>query len=93
MGSTVSSKGTWNVRFLHGLHSDDDRYALIVLNRPFSRPLLNRLWNSTQWHCCADGGANRLFDTLQNDADRRKYALLSASLRYDIDAFGIQIYT
>jgi len=69
MGTT--SKTTWNVKFLQG-HFSDEHYALIILNQPFSRALLRRLWASTQWHCCADGGANRLFDTLQNDSDRRK---------------------
>ncbi|KAF8656841.1 hypothetical protein AX16_002389 [Volvariella volvacea WC 439] len=26
--------------------------------------LLQRVWNSSEWHCCADGGANRLYDIL-----------------------------
>jgi thiamine pyrophosphokinase len=38
--------------------------ALIILNQPFSRPLLRRLWQASDWHCCADGGANRLHDLL-----------------------------
>ncbi|KAI0288008.1 thiamine pyrophosphokinase [Russula brevipes] len=40
------------------------RTALIILNQPFSRPLLRRLWRASAWHCCADGGANRLHDLL-----------------------------
>ena len=40
--------------------------ALIVLNQPFSRNLLEMLWTTCFWHCCADGGANRLFDLLSN---------------------------
>jgi len=30
----------------------------------FSKPLLCRLWHASDWHCCADGGANRLHDLL-----------------------------
>ncbi|KAI9512054.1 thiamine pyrophosphokinase Thi80 [Russula earlei] len=48
---------------------DDDgargtRTALIILNQPFSEPLLRRLWHASDWRCCADGGANRLHDLL-----------------------------
>ncbi|KAH9972800.1 thiamine pyrophosphokinase [Lactifluus volemus] len=32
--------------------------ALIILNQPFSKPLLRRLWHTSDWRCCADGGAN-----------------------------------
>jgi thiamine pyrophosphokinase len=38
--------------------------ALIILNQPFSKPLLRRLWHTSDWRCCADGGANRLHDLL-----------------------------
>jgi thiamine pyrophosphokinase len=38
--------------------------ALIILNQPFSASLLQRLWEACQWRCCADGGANRLYDIL-----------------------------
>lgn len=39
--------------------------ALIVLNQPFSFSLFDRLWNSSQHHFCADGGANRVHDLLR----------------------------
>jgi thiamine pyrophosphokinase len=38
--------------------------ALIILNQPFSKPLLRRVWHTSDWRCCADGGANRLHDLL-----------------------------
>ncbi|KIL64470.1 hypothetical protein M378DRAFT_178795 [Amanita muscaria Koide BX008] len=56
---------TWNVEFLKP-STTKVRRALIVLNQPFSFALLHRLWRSSEWHCCADGGANRLYDLLDN---------------------------
>ena len=40
--------------------------ALIILNQPFGVELLNILWNNCRWHCCADGGANRLYDAFEH---------------------------
>ncbi|PFH53059.1 hypothetical protein AMATHDRAFT_138303 [Amanita thiersii Skay4041] len=56
----------WDVKFLDPClkPSEDVRRALVIVNQSFSFSLLNRLWSCTQWHCCADGGANRLFDLL-----------------------------
>jgi len=51
----------WSLSFLTS-PSRERKRALIILNQPFSTTLLHRLWESCQWHCCADGGANRLFD-------------------------------
>ncbi|KAI0303812.1 thiamine pyrophosphokinase [Multifurca ochricompacta] len=45
------------------------KIALIILNQSFSKPLLYRLWHASDWHCCADGGANHLYDLLSG-ADR-----------------------
>lgn len=53
---------TWSVDFLTVNPPSDVRRALIILNQPFSLSLLRRLWHFSQWHCCADGGANRLYD-------------------------------
>ncbi|KAJ3802798.1 thiamine pyrophosphokinase [Lentinula aff. detonsa] len=63
MGDSSSSQ--WNVDFLrHDPSNTASKRVLVLLNQPFSAALLRRLWNSTCWHCCADGGANRLLDTL-----------------------------
>ncbi|KAK7690791.1 hypothetical protein QCA50_005891 [Cerrena zonata] len=44
--------------------------ALIILNQPFSSALFKRVWDASQWHCCADGGANRLHDLLLTEASK-----------------------
>lgn len=63
---------SWNVKFLQLTNGVNCRHALIILNQPFRLPLLLRLWNSSQWHCCADGGANRLFDSFHTAEERSK---------------------
>lgn len=64
----IDNMKTWNVEFLKP-NTDIPtkvRRALIVLNQPFSFALFHRLWSSSEWHCCADGGANRMYDLLDN---------------------------
>ncbi|KZT07631.1 thiamine pyrophosphokinase [Laetiporus sulphureus 93-53] len=60
----------WSLPFLEPSFSPslDRQYSLIILNQPFSVPLLSRLWKASTWRCCADGGANRLHDVLKNQA-------------------------
>lgn len=66
----MSSPTHWSLPFLQPRNeSPASRTALIVLNQPFSKALLHRLWHATDWHCCADGGANRLHDLLSGDDD------------------------
>ena len=69
---------TWDLNFLRSPQItgtfEHSTHALIILNQPFSFPLLHRLWRSTKWHCCADGGANRLFDSFPDNQDRLKWA-------------------
>ena len=63
----MSSPTHWSLPFLRPRGQDGapgTRTALIILNQPFSKPLLHRLWHASDWHCCADGGANRLHDLL-----------------------------
>ncbi|KAL7279021.1 hypothetical protein ACG7TL_006854 [Trametes sanguinea] len=60
----------WEVSFLDPLR--EHRNALIILNQPFSFALLDRVWHASRWHACADGGANRLHDLLQNHDGKDK---------------------
>ncbi|KAF7330507.1 TPK-B1-binding domain-containing protein [Mycena venus] len=76
---------TWTVEFLQpqdASESGSDR-ALIILNQPFSEELFYRLWTSSQWHCCADGGANRLFDIL---AAAQRPLFLPDLIKGDLDS-------
>jgi thiamine pyrophosphokinase len=64
----MSSPTHWSLPFLQTRdEASRSKTALIILNQPFSKALLRRLWHATDWHCCADGGANRLHDVLNGD--------------------------
>ncbi|KAJ7773211.1 thiamine pyrophosphokinase [Mycena metata] len=85
---------SWNVDFLQPRPQDASptgKRALIILNQPFSESLFLRVWGASQWHCCADGGANRLHDALP--AERRPLFLPNLikgdldSIREDVRAF------
>jgi thiamine pyrophosphokinase len=54
----------------------EPKRALIILNQPFSLDLFHRLWTSCHWRCCADGGANRLYDRL-DPVSRSQYVMSS----------------
>ncbi|PSR79049.1 hypothetical protein PHLCEN_2v7236 [Hermanssonia centrifuga] len=55
----------WSLPFLEpGSGQSSTKHALIILNQPLSLRLLQKLWNASEWRCCADGGANRLHDEL-----------------------------
>ena len=50
---------------------EEEESALVVLNSASFGPwLLERLWAASSFRVCADGGANRLFDTLGAEARR-----------------------
>ena len=77
----MSSPTHWSLPFLQPPNgAPASRTALIILNQPFSKALLHRLWRTTDWHCCADGGANRLHDLLSGgDNDDATTASASAT--------------
>ncbi|OJT15210.1 Thiamin pyrophosphokinase 1 [Trametes pubescens] len=75
----------WEVSFLDPLR--EHRNALIILNQPFSFPLLDRVWHASRWHACADGGANRLHDLLISQDGKDKRHLYTPDLiKGDLDS-------
>ncbi|KAK7712172.1 thiamine pyrophosphokinase [Botryosphaeria dothidea] len=73
-------------------HQEQDwrqKPALLILNQPVaSIDLLQRLWAHTGYRLCADGGANRLYDTFDalDDADARRQEFLPTIIHGDLDS-------
>lgn len=66
ISSIVMSMQSWTCDGVLGRTGTSDAFALIILNQPVTRPdILRRLWQSAQVKICADGGGNRLHDTLR----------------------------
>ncbi|KAK8160155.1 thiamine pyrophosphokinase [Phyllosticta citribraziliensis] len=60
--------------------------ALLILNQPVSSvDVLERLWAHTAYRICADGGANRLYDTF-GDHDTRRDQFLPSEIHGDLDS-------
>ncbi|KAH9850251.1 thiamine pyrophosphokinase [Lenzites betulinus] len=75
----------WEVSFLDPLRQH--RNALIILNQPFSFPLLDRVWHASRWHACADGGANRLHDLLKAlDGKDKRHLYTPDLIEGDLDS-------
>jgi thiamine pyrophosphokinase len=47
--------------------------ALIILNQDLIGINLKQLWDHTELHVCADGGANRLYKSFAHERDRCRY--------------------
>lgn len=54
-------------------HQETACGALLILNQDLSGSGVLKLWQRTQLHVCADGGANRLYSFWKSDDDRKKY--------------------
>ncbi|KAI1797362.1 thiamine pyrophosphokinase [Ganoderma leucocontextum] len=91
--SALYSVTPWEISFLDPLRQS--RNALIILNQPFSFPLLRRVWYSTSWHACADGGANRLHDLLKDyDGKDLRHLFTPDLIKGDLDSIreDVQLY-
>ncbi|KAK6465569.1 hypothetical protein DFJ63DRAFT_282130 [Scheffersomyces coipomensis] len=53
--------------------SNNERNVLVLLNQSIEGINLQRLWDNTELHICADGGANRLYDYFANEYTREDY--------------------
>ncbi|TBU32502.1 thiamine pyrophosphokinase [Dichomitus squalens] len=88
--SAVYSVTPWEISFLDPLRQS--RNALIILNQPFSFPLLRRLWYSSAWHACADGGANRLHDLLKDhDGKDIRHLYTPDLIKGDLDSLRVDV--
>ncbi|KAG2355044.1 thiamine pyrophosphokinase [Suillus spraguei] len=79
----------WCTEFLDPRASKDLSIsrALIILNQPFSAELLKTLWAASEWHACADGGANRLHDVLGASGDPNlRSSFLPDMVKGDLDS-------
>jgi thiamine pyrophosphokinase len=85
----------WETPFLNPLttHRSGVRRALIILNQPFSLPLLETLWQACSWRCCADGGANRLYDLLGEAKDGEQLRTLYTPdlIKGDLDSLRADV--
>lgn len=54
-------------------HPEEACGALLILNQDLSGFGIVKLWQRTQLHVCADGGANRLYNLWGSDDDRKMY--------------------
>ncbi|KAI6116879.1 thiamine pyrophosphokinase [Pisolithus croceorrhizus] len=80
----------WDLSFLNPSTSTAPPVArgLIILNQPFSRSLLDILWKACSWHCCADGGANRLYDLLP---DELRSSYVPDLIKGDLDSLRVDV--
>jgi len=68
------------------------RVLVIVNSKDYHRGLMELLWARCKWHLCADGGANRLFDSLSTKEERLRFVPDRIvgdldSLRADVQTF------
>lgn len=56
--------------------------ALIILNQPFSLGLFWKLWKTSSWNACADGGANRLYDLFSGELENMRTRYLRSAFFY-----------
>lgn len=97
---------TWTCEELLRGHATK-KYALIIVNQPIRKDLLQRAWQAVDIRLCADGGANRLFDVdhesqylpdlIKGDLDSLRpdvqahYASLKVPIKKDEDEYSTDL--
>ncbi|KAF2629109.1 thiamine pyrophosphokinase [Macroventuria anomochaeta] len=60
---------------------------LLILNQPITDfATFSRLWGHTNYHICADGGANRLHDMFKGDLEKQRDQYLPSIIHGDLDS-------
>ncbi|OXM77107.1 thiamine pyrophosphokinase [Cryptococcus neoformans Bt63] len=97
---------TWTCEELLRGHATK-KYALIIVNQPIRKDLLQRAWQAVDIKLCADGGANRLFDVDHENqfvalslevpyasyADTRQTRYLPDLIKGDLDSLRPDVQT
>ncbi|CDW77502.1 thiamin pyrophosphokinase 1 [Stylonychia lemnae] len=73
--------------FLDG--AQNSKVVLLILNRPIHRPLFDQFIALSPEIICADGGANRLYDLLEDSEDRQKF--LPSAVIGDLDSLRKEV--
>ncbi|WVQ84572.1 thiamine pyrophosphokinase [Cryptococcus sp. DSM 104549] len=87
--------------------SSSKKYALIIVNQPIRKDLLDRAWKAVDVRLCADGGANRLYqvdteqaylpDMIKGDLDslrsdvREHYESRGVPIKHDPDEYSTDL--
>lgn len=81
-----------NSPFLESDGDDSSESVLVILNSPIPKPpslLFQRLWNSSIYKICADGGANRLYDSCVDEKEQ----YIPDTIRGDLDSLRQEVRT
>ncbi|KNC74682.1 hypothetical protein SARC_12778, partial [Sphaeroforma arctica JP610] len=72
---------------IHYLHDNDAQIALVILNWPILSKGLEKLWARASICVCADGGANRLYDSRPNDREK----FIPTAIKGDLDSLRPEV--
>lgn len=83
----------WAPHFLNdsAALAQSKKSALIILNQPFTIGLLWKLWKTSTWKACADGGANRLYDLFSGELQDQRSRFLPDLIKGDFDSIRADV--
>ena len=78
----------WELPFLESHTAIPQKQLALIVNQPFTLGLLWRLWKTSSWRACADGGANLLHDSFSGELKglRDKYVFLPSLRHSSVDS-------